>query len=105
MIGSSEEQAAFWCGNTINPTRMCVSNEILARARFDTYAFNRPLKLRVLPSLFSFDSLSVLTVGTPVLFPSRDVERVKEASRSSSNRMHRAGIRPIRPASMLSLIL
>lgn len=68
-------------------------------------AFNSPLRVRVLVSagalvsessfLFSGPILLLLS-GVPVESESRDVDRVKAASISSSNKMDRAGIRPNR---------
>lgn len=95
MIRRREENAAFGCGDSVNPRYKKMSLQIL-KIKDETYAFNNPLKLSVLPS-FSVAAAVVLsgTVGAPVDFESRDVERVKAASRSSRRRMHRCGIRPI----------
>lgn len=85
-------------------------------------AFSSPLKLSVLTSdsccsvlrvrrdedvlvVCSDDGLSLLSLsGLPVELPSRDVLRVKAASRSSKRTMHRAGTRPISVVSVLSFI-
>lgn len=83
-------------------------------------AFSRPLRLRVLVSeMWSLERRCRLLdecsrelsfseesdpSGLPVDESSREVLRVKAASRSSSKTMHRAGTRPMSVVSVLSLI-
>lgn len=95
------------------------NNKRPSEAATPSSAFSNPLKLRVLTS----DSWSVfrgrrdevllvcsatfssdLPSGLPVALPSREVLRVKAASKSSSRTIHRAGTRPMSVVSVLSLI-
>jgi hypothetical protein len=74
--------------------------------------FSSPLKLRVDPSLVVFSAAffdpgcaGAFCIGIPVDFSSRDIPRVKAASKSSKSKIHLDGTSPINEFSVLSLIL